>query len=183
VENRIAEALASSAEPLSTAGVDDLPVQRGNGYCSRFLTATDQAASELLTRVIDTLLEIIVELLLMTFVVGALALFVTGKLLRVPMTVSRLLGLAGIILVSAVIGDVLGSAFFSHRIARRLLEETIQVSILAPAMVRMTDASVPKAVAVAVVTGLLRLIIPLTIEMLWVLFVFGSAPTTAIHDF
>ena len=123
---------------------------------------------------IDNLLEFIVELLLMAFGVGALALFVTSKLLRVRMPVSRLLALAGIILVSAVIGDVLGSALFSHRIARRLLEETIQVSILASAMVRMTHASVPKAVAVAVVTGLLRLIIPLAIELLWVLFVFGS---------
>jgi hypothetical protein len=60
------------------------------------------------------------------------------------------------------------------RVSSVKTKETIQVSILASAIVRMTHASVPKAVAVAVVTGLLRLIIPLAIELLWVLFVFGS---------
>jgi hypothetical protein len=56
---------------------------------------------------------------------------------------------------------------------RQLLEETIQVVILSAAVVWATRARVPKAVAVSVLAGTLRILFVLTIEVLWALYVFS----------
>ena len=109
----------------------------------------------------------------MTYGLGAMALVLAARLLRLHVRLKRLLAVAGVILAGAIAGDLLASALVTGRIMRQLLEETIQVVILSAALVWATRARVPKAVAVSVLAGTLRGLFVLTIEVLWALYVFN----------
>jgi uncharacterized membrane protein YdbT with pleckstrin-like domain len=123
----------------------------------------------------DVLLEIVVELILMKVGFGVLALFVSSRLMRLQIPFLRLFAIAGILLFGAVIGDLLGSALFDRGIVRQFVEEAIQAGVLAAAVVKATHASVAKASVVAVMTGLVRQLLLYITELLWALYVFGSA--------
>ena len=109
----------------------------------------------------------------MTYGLGAIALVLAARLLRLHLPLRRLLAVAGVILAGAIAGDLLASALVTGRIMRQLLEETIQVVILSTALVWATRARVRKAVAVSVLAGTLRVLFVLTIEVLWALYVFN----------
>ena len=109
----------------------------------------------------------------MTYGLSAMALVLAARLLRLHVQLRRLLAVAGVILAGAIVGDLLASALVTGRIMRQLLEETIQVVILSAALVWATRARVPKAVAVSVLAGTLRVLFVLAIEVLWALYVFN----------
>jgi hypothetical protein len=120
------------------------------------------------------ILEILVELLLMECGLRVLALFVSSRLLRVEISPRRLLALAGIILFAAIISDILGSEFL-RGLARRLLEEAIQVVFLAAGIAWLAHVRLARSIAVAIVTSFLFGLLLIIIEAIWGLIVFGSS--------
>lgn len=118
------------------------------------------------------ILEILVELLLMECGFRVLALFVSSRLLRVEISPRRLLALAGIILFAAIVSDILGSEL-PRGLARRLLEEAIQVAFLAAGLAWLAHVRFARSIAVAIVTSLLFGLMLFIIEALWALIVFA----------
>jgi hypothetical protein len=120
------------------------------------------------------ILEIVFELVLMTFGLGAVALFVSSRLLRVRIPGRRLLALAGVIVFAAIAADILASALVERGFAKRLLEEAMQTTLLAIGLITVGQVRVARSIAIAVLTTVARVLLLIAIEAVWALIVFGS---------
>lgn len=120
-------------------------------------------------------MELFGELVLLLFLPEVLALLVVSRLFRVRVPVLRILVIAVVGVVAVLVGDILASALSSRGIGRQALQEVVHALVVAGVVARYTEASVVKAGAIAVSTGLLRLLLLLLAEALWMAYVYGTA--------
>jgi hypothetical protein len=128
-----------------------------------------------MSRVSELLVELFGELVLLLFLPEVLALLVVSRLFRVRVPVLRILVIAVVGVVAVLVGDILASALSSRGIGRQALQEVVHALVVAGVVARYTEASVVKAGAIAVSTGLLRLLLLLLAEALWMAYVYGTA--------
>lgn len=118
-----------------------------------------------------------VEILLEVGLIFALvlaAIFLSAKLLRVPLSAGRLLAVAGAGLVALAIADVIASAVASGEPTELLLREVILALAVAPIVSRAAVVSSGKGLAVGAAAGLIRLLLGVLVEALVSLFLFGG---------
>jgi len=123
----------------------------------------------------DVLLEIAVEILPL-YVLGALGLFVVGRLLGVKIPLPRLLLLALVTLLTLGIGGFGVKWMVSlERLPMGLLAMVARAAILAGAIVLATRASVARAAAIALLTDLARTLVMILAEAVLAAYLYGSA--------
>ena len=128
-----------------------------------------------MSRVPELLAELFGELTLLFFLPEVLALYVVSRLFRVRVPVLRILAVAAVGVVTVLMGDVLASAVSLRGIGRQAVQEVVHALVVAGVVARSTEASVVKAGAIAVSTGLLRLLLLVLAEGLWMAYVYGTA--------
>jgi hypothetical protein len=128
-----------------------------------------------MSRVSELLVDIFGELVLLFLLPEVVALYLGSRLFRVRVPILRILAIAAVGMVAVLVGDVLASALSLRGIGRQALQEVVHAVVVAGVLARATEASVAKAGAIAVATGLTRLLLLLLAEGLWMAYVYGTA--------